>query len=84
MEKCKRLGNYVVEMKGADMQEENNVVYGLSEEELEDFTPIVTNVIKEICVFSDKYNFDRNSMLAYLSDTLKAMSEFATIENYEV
>ena len=52
------------------MQEENNVVYGLSEEELEDFTPIVTNVIKEICVFSDKYNFDRNSMLAYLSDTL--------------
>ena len=36
------------------MQEENNVVYGLSEEELEDFTPIVTNVIKEICVFSDK------------------------------
>ena len=83
MEKCKRLGNYVVEMKGADMQEENNVVYGLSEEELEDYTPIVTNVIKEICVFSDKYNFDRNSMLSYLSDTLKAMSEVATIENYE-
>ena len=66
------------------MQEENNVVYGLSEEELEDFTSIVTNVIKEICVFSDKYNFDRNSMLAYLSYTLKAMSEVATIENYEV
>ena len=66
------------------MQEENNVVYRLSEEELEDFTPIVTNVIKAICVFSDKYNFDRNSMLSYLSDTLKAMSEVATIENYEV
>ena len=65
------------------MQEENNVVYGLSEEELEDFTTIVTNVIKEICVCSDKYNFDRNSMLAYLSDTLKAVSEVATIENYE-
>ena len=71
-------------MKGADMQEENNVVYGLSKEELEDFTPIVTNVIKAICLFSDKYNFDRNSMLAYLSDTLKAMSEVATIEDYEV
>ena len=66
------------------MQEENNVVYGFSEEELEEYTPIVTNVIKSICVFSDKYNFDRNSMLAYLSDTLKAMSEVATIENYEV
>lgn len=51
---------------------------------MEDYTPIVTNVIKEICVFSDKYNFDRNSMLLYLSDTLKAMSEIATIENYEV
>ena len=66
------------------MQEENDVVYGLSEEELKDFIPIVTKTIEEICVFSDKYNFDRNSMLAYLSDTLKAMSEFATIENYEV
>ena len=66
------------------MKEENNVVYGFLDEELEDYTPIVTNVIKEICVFSDKYNFDRNSMLAYLSDTLKAMSEVATIEDYEV
>ena len=66
------------------MQEENNVVYGLTEEELDDFTSIVTNVIKEICVFSDKYNFDRNSMLSYLSDTWKAVSEVATIENYEV
>ena len=65
-------------------EEENNVVYGLTEEEFEDFSPIVTNVIKEICVFSDKYNFDRNSMLAYLSDTLKAVSDVATIENYEV
>ena len=64
-------------------EEENNIVYGLTEEELDDFTQIVTNVIKEICVFSDKYNFDRNSMLAYLSDTLKAVSEVATIENYE-
>ena len=65
-------------------EEENNVVYGLTEEELDDFTPIVTNTIKEICAFSDKHNFDRNSMLAYLSDTLKAMSEVATIEDYEV
>ena len=66
------------------MQEENDVVYGLSEEELEDYTPIVTNVIKEICVFSDKYKFEKNSMLSYLSDTLKAISEVATIGNYEV
>ena len=66
------------------MQEENNVVYGLSEEGLEDFIPIVTKAIKEICVFSDKYNFDRNSMLSYLSDTLNTMSEVTTIENYEV
>lgn len=67
------------------MQEvENIVVEGLSDEELKDFTPIVMNTIKEICVFSDKHNFDRNSMLAYFSYTLKAFSEVATIENYEV
>lgn len=67
------------------MQEAENIaVEGLTEEELEDFNPIVINAIKAICLFSDKHNFDRNSMLAYLSDTLKAMSEVATIENYEV
>ena len=66
------------------MQEENDVVYGLSEEELEDYTPIVTNVIKEICVFSDKYNFDRNSMLSHFANTVKVFSEISTIENYEV
>ena len=66
------------------MQEENNVVYGLTEEELDDFTPIVTNTIKEICAFSDKHNFDRNSMLSYFAGTLKTFSEIASIENYEV
>ena len=66
------------------MKEENNVVYGLSEEELEDYTPIVTNAIKEICVFSDKYNFDRNSMLSHFANTVKVFSEIATIENFEV
>ena len=66
------------------MQEENNVVYRLSEEEFEDFSPIVTNVIKEICVFSDKYNFDRDSILAHLSATLRVVSELGTIEDYEV
>lgn len=63
-----------------DMQEEeNNVVYGLTEEELDDFTPIVTNTIKEIRAFSDKHNFDRNSMLSYFADVVKTLSEVATI-----
>lgn len=65
-------------------EEENNVVYGLTEEELDDFTPIVTNAIKEICAFSDKHNFDRNSMLAYFANTVKIFNEVATIENFEV
>ena len=60
------------------------VVESLSDEELEDFNPIVIDSIRKICVFSDKHNFDRNSMLAYFADTLKAFSEIATIENYEV
>lgn len=65
-------------------EEENNVVYGLTEEELDDFTPIVTNTIKEICAFSDKHNFDRNSMLAFFANTVKVFNEVATIENFEV
>ena len=62
----------------------DKVVEGLSDEELNDFNPIVTNTIKEICKFSDKHNFDRNSMLAYFANTVKVFSKIATIENYEV
>ena len=60
------------------------VVESLSDEELENFNPIVIDSIRKICVFSDKHNFDRNSMLAYFADTVKAFSEIATIENFEV
>ena len=56
----------------------------LSDEELEDFEPIFTDLIRKICAFSDKHNFDRDSMLAYFSDVLKAVIEIATIENFEV
>ena len=60
------------------------VVESLSDEELEDFNPIVIDSVRKICVFSDKHNFDRNSMFAYFADTVKAFSEIATIENFEV
>ena len=60
------------------------VVESLSDEELEDFNLIVIDSVRKICVFSDKHNFDRNSMLAYFADTVKAFSEIATIENFEV
>ena len=66
------------------MHEKNIVVEGLSEEEFDDFNQIIVNTIKEICKFSDKHNFDRNSMLAYFANTVKAFSEIATIENFEV
>ena len=71
------------------MQEKNKivnfpVVESLSDEELEDFNPVVIDSVRKICVFSDKHNFDRNSMLAYFADTVKAFSEIATIENFEV
>ena len=71
------------------MQEKNKivnfpVVESLSDEELEDFNLIVIDSVRKICVFSDKHNFDRNSMLAYFADTVKAFSEIATIENFEV
>ena len=60
------------------------VVESLSDEELEDFNPIVIDSVRKVCVFSDKHNFDRNSMLLYFADTLKTFSEIAIIENYEV
>ena len=66
------------------MKEENIVVEKLSEKEFDEFNPIIINTIKEICKFSDKHNFDRNSILSYFANTVKAFSEIATIENFEV
>lgn len=63
---------------------ELQITENLSDKELEDFNPIVIDSIRKICAFSDKHNFDRNSMLSYFADTLKTFSEIATIENYEV
>ena len=71
------------------MQEKNKivnfpVVESLSDEELEDFNPIVIDSVRKICVFSDKHNFDRNRILSYIAGTIKTFSEIASTENYEV
>ena len=75
--------------KGAKIKKKDKivnfpVVESLSDEELEDFNPIVIDSVRKICVFSDKHNFDRNSMLSYFAGTLKTFSEIASIENYEL
>lgn len=55
-----------------------------SDEEKEDFAAAVCEIISKICVFADKYNFDRDNMFAYFVDNLALMAKIATIKNFEV
>lgn len=56
---------------------------GLNDEELEDFNNLISGtVIPELMRIADKHNIDRDSMVKFTADTLTAMSELATFENW--
>lgn len=56
---------------------------GLIDEELEDFNNLIRGiVIPELMRIADKHNIDRDSMVKFTADTLTAMSELATFENW--
>ena len=65
------------------MAENEKYVDGLTEAESEDMAIIVSKTINEICLFSDKHNIDRDSMLKYFADMLAVFAEVASIQNYE-
>lgn len=54
----------------------------LSKEWREDFAATVTEIILKICVFADKYNFDRDNMFTYFVDNLALLAEMSTIKNF--
>ena len=53
-----------------------------TDEEMEDFTEIFTEIINRICIFSDKHNFDRDNILKYFSLRLDCFTKIATIKNF--
>lgn len=56
---------------------------GLNDDELEDFNNLISEtVIPELIRIADKHNIDRDSMIKFTADTLTAMSELATFENW--
>ncbi len=65
------------------MAEIEKYVDGLTEAESEDMAVIVNKTIKEICLFSDKHNFDRDNMLKYYAELIWAFAEVSTIQGFE-
>lgn len=65
------------------MAENEKYVDGLTEAESEDMAIIVNKTINEICLFSDKHNFDRDNMLKYYAELISAFTEIATIQGFE-
>lgn len=65
------------------MAENKKYVDGLTVAESEDMAIIVNKTINEICLFSDKHNFDRDNMLKYYTELIGAFTEIATIQGFE-
>ena len=55
----------------------------LTDKEMEDLKNIVTDTLANVCAMADKHNIDRDSMLKYFADILTALTEVASIQNYE-
>ena len=55
----------------------------LTDKEMEDLQNIVTDTLANVCAMADKHNIDRDSMLKYFADMLTALTEVASIQNYE-
>lgn len=66
------------------MLNKEKYVDGLTEEETEDMAIIVNKTIEEICLFSDKHNFDRDNMLKYYAELIGTLAEISTIQGREV
>lgn len=59
-------------------------VFGMEEKELEEFNAVISGMlIPKLMQIADKYNIDRDSMIKFTADMLKAMSELATFEGWE-
>lgn len=65
------------------MLNKEKYVDGLTEE-TEDMAIIVNKTIEEICLFSDKHNFDRDNMLKYYAELIGTLAEISTIQGLEV
>ena len=54
----------------------------LTEKEIEDLQNIVIGTLSSVCDMADKYNIDRDSMLEYFADRIKAFAAVTSIQNY--
>ena len=54
-----------------------------TDEELEDFMKLFNTTLKNVCIFADKHNFDRDNILKYFSLRLDFFSDICIIENYK-
>lgn len=66
------------------MLNKEKYVDGLTEAEAEDMAIIVNKTINEICLFSDKHNFERDNMLKYCAGLISTLAEVSTIQDFEV
>lgn len=60
------------------------IIDKMSDEEMDDFSQIIIDIISNICMFSDKHNYDRDNILKYLIQTMNTMAQISTINNFQI
>lgn len=60
------------------------IVDKMTPEELDSFSDIIKDIITNVCIFADCYNYDRDNILAYLANRISIFSEISIIKNFVV
>ena len=63
------------------MAQMDNVVEAFSDEEMEDYASVFTQIINDLCRFADKYNYDRDNIMKYTAQRFSVFAEITTVEN---
>lgn len=65
------------------MTDEYGEVFGMEEAALAEFNAVISGIlIPKLIVIADTHNITRDSMVKFTADTLTAISEIATFENW--
>ena len=65
-------------------QEYRKDIGRLINEDLDEFASMLGDTVKNVCLFADEYNYDRDNILAHLASRLTIVSELGSIKNFDV
>ncbi len=83
-ERAAKIWDEYVKNQDVTVHQVPQIKYDLDDKAFNEFNKLVSRVlIPNLIRIADKYNYDRDSIIKYAADTISAISEVATFENYQ-